>query len=58
MKKIEVALGVADHAFEFFDLKQAQIAVVILDAFLLQFAALLGRQLVILAALRGRAARR
>ena len=52
-EKVEVALGIANHAFEFVDLKKAEIAVVVLNPFLLQLAALLGRELVLLAALRG-----
>src|SRR5438270_13879429 len=48
IKKIEITLGVAYHSVEIVDLKQAQIAVIILDAFLLELGALFGRELVIL----------
>src|SRR5947207_12523767 len=48
-KQIEVALGIADNTGEIAQLKQADIAVVILNTFLLQFGAFLGRQLIILA---------
>ena len=51
-EEVEVALGVANDAFEFVDLKQAEIAVVILNPFLLQLAALLGRELVFFASFR------
>ena len=52
-KEIEVALGIANHALKILDLKKAQIAVVILDAFLLQLAALLGGEFVFFAAFGG-----
>ena len=48
-EEIEVALRITNHTLEFVDLKQAQIAVVILDSLLLQFAALLGREFIIFA---------
>src|SRR5205085_1418889 len=48
-KKIEIALRVADDAFEIVDLKQAQVPMIILNAFLLQLRALLSRKLVSLA---------
>ena len=48
-KKIEIALRVAHHAFEIIDLKQAQVAMIILDAFLLELRALLRCKLVSLA---------
>ena len=51
-EKVEVALRIANHALEFVDLEQTQIAVVILNSFLLQFAALLGRELILLPTLR------
>ena len=53
IEQVEIALRVANHALEFVDLKKTQIAVVILNAFLLQFAALLGGELIIFAALSG-----
>src|SRR5207248_471007 len=48
-KKIEIALRVADDAFEIVDLKQAQVPMIILNAFLLQLRALFSRKLVSLA---------
>src|SRR5439155_505324 len=48
-KKIEIALRVAHHAFEIVDLKEAQITMIILDAFLLKVRALLRCELVGLA---------
>src|SRR5205823_7972721 len=45
-KKIEIPLSIAHHAFEIIDLKQTQIAVVILDTLLLQFRTLFRRQFV------------
>ena len=45
-EKIEIPLRVAHHAAEIINLKQAQIAVIILNAFLLELGALFGRQLV------------
>ena len=42
-EKIEITLRVAHHAREIVDLKQAQIAMVILDAFLLELGALFRR---------------
>jgi hypothetical protein len=47
VEKIEVALGVAYDAGEIVDLKQTEITVIILNAFLLELGALLWRQLVI-----------
>ena len=52
-KKIEIPLRIADHSLEVVDLKQAQITVIILHAFLLQFAALLRREIVFIASLFG-----
>src|SRR5262249_12441394 len=52
-KKIEIPLGVAHYAFEIVNLKQAQIPMIILDAFLLQFRTLLRRKLVSLPFLLG-----
>ena len=48
-KKVEIALRIAHHAFEIVDLKQTQVTMIILDAFLLKFRALLRRKLVSLA---------
>src|SRR6266568_1792191 len=48
-EKVEIALRIAHHPFEIVDLKQAQITMIILDAFLLKFRALLRRKLVSLA---------
>src|SRR5262249_49136375 len=45
-KKIEIALGIADHTGEIINLKQAQITMVILDTLLLELGALFGSQLV------------
>ena len=45
-EEVEVPLRVADDGGEIVDLKKAEVAVVILDAFLLQLAALLGGELV------------
>ena len=53
VKKIEVALRVANHAQEIVDLKEAEVAVIILDAFLLQLGALLRGELVGFAAFFG-----
>ena len=50
VEKIEIPLRVAHDAGEIVDLKQAQIAMIILDAFLLELGALLGRELVSFAA--------
>ena len=47
-KKIEIALRVAHHAGEIIELKQTQVTMIILDAFLLQLSALFRGQLVIL----------
>src|ERR1700737_3865711 len=47
IEEIEITLGVADDAVEIVDLKQTQIAMVILDAFLLKLGALLGSELVV-----------
>ena len=52
-EKIEIALRVADHAVEIVDLKEAQVAMIILNAFLLKLCALLGRKLVGFAFLSG-----
>ena len=49
IEKIKIALSVTNNAVEIVDLKQAQVAVIILDAFLLQLRALLGGKLVSLA---------
>jgi integrase/recombinase XerD len=49
-KEIEVALRVANHARKIVDLKETEIAVIILNAFLLEFVALLGVKLVALPA--------
>ena len=46
VEELEITLGVVDDAVEIVDLKQAQVAVIILNAFLLKFGALFGRQLV------------
>ena len=43
IEELEVALGVADDAVEIINLKKAEIAVVILDPFLLKLGALLRR---------------
>ncbi len=48
-KKIKVPLRIAHHAFEIVDLKQAQIAMIVLDAFLLKLRALLSCELISLA---------
>jgi hypothetical protein len=48
-EKVEIALRIAHHAFEIVDLKETQITVIILDAFLLKLRALLWCQLVRLA---------
>jgi hypothetical protein len=42
LEEIEIPLRVADHGRELVDLKETEIPVIILDAFLLQLAALLG----------------
>jgi hypothetical protein len=55
-EKIEITLGVADHAREIVDLKQTQISMIILDAFLLELGALFRRK-VVRFALRLRAGR-
>jgi hypothetical protein len=52
-KKIKIPLRVAHHAFEIVDLKQAQVAMIVLDAFLLKLRALLSCELVSLAFLLG-----
>src|SRR5207247_6278219 len=52
-KKVEISLRIAHYAFEIVNLKQAQIPMTILDAFLLQLRALLGSKLVSLALLSG-----
>jgi hypothetical protein len=52
-KQVEVPLGVADDTGEVVDLKQAQVTVIILDAFLLEIVALLGGKLVTFAARLG-----
>src|SRR5262249_36344379 len=52
-EQIEIALGIANHSFKLVDLKETEIAVVILNAFLLEFVALLGSEPVLLAALGG-----
>ena len=49
IEKIEIALRVAHNAVEIVDLKQTQIAMVILDAFLLQLGALFRREIIALA---------
>src|SRR4029077_6941337 len=46
IEEIEIALSVAHHAVEIVDLKQTQIAMIILNAFLLELGALFGRELV------------
>jgi len=48
IEELEIALGVADDAVEIVNLKKAEIAVVILDAFLLELGALFGSEGVIL----------
>ena len=48
IEEFEIALGVADDAVEIINLKKAEIAVVILDAFLLELGALFGSERVIL----------
>src|SRR5437899_12552498 len=45
VEELEITLRVADDAVEIVDLKQAQVAVIILNAFLLKFGALFRRQL-------------
>jgi len=50
IEKIEITLRVADHAVEIVDLKKTEITMIILDTFLLELGALLGRKLVMLAA--------
>src|SRR5262249_54979919 len=52
-KKIEISLRIAHDAFEIVNLKQAQVPMIILDAFLLQLRALLRGKLVSLALLFG-----
>src|SRR5262249_10819554 len=52
-KKVEISLCIAHHAFKIVNLKKAQIAMIILDAFLLQLRALLGTKSVSLAFLLG-----
>src|SRR5262249_8254659 len=52
-KKIEIPLRIAHHSFEIVNLKEAQIPMIILDAFLLQLRALLGGKLVSLPFLFG-----
>src|SRR5436853_354039 len=52
-KQVEVPLGIADDAGEIVDLKQAEVTMVILDAFLLEIVALLGGKLVGLTARLG-----
>ena len=49
-EQIQIALSVANDAGEIVDLKQAEVAMVILDTFLLKIIALLGGKLVGLAA--------
>ncbi len=44
--QLEIALRIAHDAFEVADLKQAQIPMIILDAFLLEFGALFRRQFI------------
>ena len=53
IEQVEVALRVANDALEIVDLKKTEVAVVILDAFLLQLGALLRREMVGLAAFFG-----
>src|SRR5207237_1958072 len=48
IEELEIALGVADDAVEIVNLKKAEIAVVILNAFLLELGALFGSERVIL----------
>src|SRR5947199_1607932 len=48
IEELEIALGVADDAVEIVNLKKAEIAEVILDAFLLELGALFGSEGVIL----------
>ncbi len=48
IEELEIALGVADDAVEIVNLKKAEIAVVILDAFLLELGALFGSERVTL----------
>src|SRR5437667_24071 len=45
VEELEITLRVADDAVEIVDLKQTQVAVIILNAFLLKFGALFRRQL-------------
>src|SRR5438876_11728377 len=45
-EQVEIPLRIAHHAFEIVDLKQTQVAMIILDAFLLQFRTLLRGKLV------------
>jgi len=46
VEQLEITLGIADNAVEIVDLKQTQIAMVILDTFLLKLGALFGREIV------------
>ena len=48
-EKVEITLRIAHYAVKIIDLKQAQITMIILDTFLLEFCALFGRELVGLA---------
>jgi hypothetical protein len=43
LEQVEITLRVADHGREIVDLKEAEVPVIILDAFLLQLAALIRR---------------
>ena len=51
IEQLEIALRVADHTGEVVDLKQTQIAMVILNAFLLEFGTLFRGELVVFPAL-------
>jgi hypothetical protein len=53
IEELEITLGVADDAVEIVDLKQTQIAMIILDALLLELGALFGSELAIFVARSG-----
>jgi hypothetical protein len=52
-EEVEVPLGITDHAVEVVDLKEAEVTMIILDPLLLEVVALLGAELVGLAARLG-----
>ncbi len=45
-EQVEITLRIAHYTVKIIDLKQAQITMIILDTFLLEFCALFGRELV------------